>query len=67
MLIGISIYGGQYRYVTWLKGYHLSWSFAFSILAGIAHLVSGAIYIFTLPDPGNLFILKPCRFHVLDI
>eukprot|EP00105_Crassostrea_gigas_P033968 XP_019918116.1 PREDICTED: uncharacterized protein LOC105344629 [Crassostrea gigas] len=50
MLIGISIYGGQYRYETWLKGYHLSWSFAFSILAGIAHLVSGAIYIFTLPD-----------------
>ncbi|XP_052713862.1 uncharacterized protein LOC128187469 [Crassostrea angulata] len=67
MLIGISIYGGQYRYVTWLKGYHLSWSFAFSILAGIAHLVSGAIYMFTLPDSGNIFISKPCRFHVLDI
>lgn len=54
MLIGISIYGGQYRYVTWLKGYHLSWSFAFSILTGVAHLLSGAIYVFTLPDSDSI-------------
>lgn len=54
MLIGSSIYGGQYRYVTWLKGYYLSWSFAFSILAGVAHLVSGSIYMFAPADSASV-------------
>lgn len=53
MLIGVSIYGGQYRYVVWLKGYYLSWSFAFSIIAGIFHLVSGVIYMFAPSELGT--------------
>lgn len=55
MLIGSSIYGGQYRYAGWLKGYYLSWSFAFSILAGVAHLVAGSIYMFAPADLGIKF------------
>eukprot|EP00105_Crassostrea_gigas_P000214 XP_011411944.1 PREDICTED: uncharacterized protein LOC105317106 [Crassostrea gigas] len=54
MLIGSSIYGGQYRYAGWLKGYYLSWSFAFSIIAGLAHIVSGSIYMFTLPNSDSI-------------
>ncbi|XP_056011394.1 uncharacterized protein LOC125649175 isoform X2 [Ostrea edulis] len=50
ILIGISIYGGRYRYESWMKSYFPSWSFAFSIIAGIGYLITGFIYIFAPSD-----------------
>ncbi|XP_022338986.2 uncharacterized protein LOC111134338 [Crassostrea virginica] len=47
MLVGVSIYGGQYRYETWIKSYYPSWSFAFSIIAGVCYLISGFVHVFT--------------------
>ncbi|XP_062567966.1 uncharacterized protein LOC134230207 isoform X2 [Saccostrea cucullata] len=49
ILIGVSIYGGQYRYELWLKSYFPSWSFAFSVISGIFYLVTGFVYLFAHP------------------
>ncbi|XP_061198204.1 uncharacterized protein LOC133206268 [Saccostrea echinata] len=49
ILIGVSIYGGQYRYESWMKSYFPSWSFAFSVISGIFYLVTGFVYLFAHP------------------
>lgn len=54
MLIGVSFYGGNYKYETEIENYNIFWSFILSIIAGGFYLTSGFFYLFA--DSGNFFL-----------
>ncbi|XP_078315860.1 uncharacterized protein LOC144620080 [Crassostrea virginica] len=46
ILIGVSIYGGKYKYETEIENYNIFWSFIVSIIAGVSYLTTGFFYLF---------------------
>ena len=64
MLIGVSIYGGKYKYETEIENYNIFWSFIVSIIAGVSYLTSGFVYLFI--DSGNVFLFFLLLFNEFE-
>ena len=64
MFIGVSIYGGKYKYETEIENYNIFWSFIVSIIAGVSYLTTGFFYLFI--DSGNFFLFFLFLFNEFE-